>query len=68
VSRQSRQERREREQLRRIVAIHHTPLYRAALYSAPGSLEEQIATFLIEEAGYTVVEFVGMHIQGEFGE
>jgi hypothetical protein len=57
-----------RRQLRRLLAEHHTAFYRAVLYSEVGSIEEQLAEFLIEEAGYTVEEFVQLHIRGEFDE
>jgi hypothetical protein len=55
-----------RRQLRRLLAEHHLAFYRAVLYSEVGSIEEQLAEFLIEEAGYTVEEFVQLHIRGEF--
>lgn len=55
-----------RRQLRMLLAAHHTAFYRAVLYSEIGSIEEQLAGFLIEEAGYTVQEFVQLHIQGKF--
>lgn len=57
-----------RRQLRKLLAAHSLAFYRAVLFSEVGSVEEQLATFLIEEAGYTVQEFVQLHICGEFDE
>lgn len=60
------QERRLRRHLRCVIAEHHLAVYRALLFSPQGSLEEEIAEFLLEQAGWSYDQFINLMVDGAF--
>lgn len=58
--------RRVERQLRQLVATHHVAIYHGLIHSEPGSIEEQIAEFLLEQCGWSLTDFLIQFQEGRF--